>query len=150
MSSGTDFKCDGLNDFTEKMYYKICKEYPEKADKLVDKSLGECKAEVIARTPWAEKKNKKYKNSKHLRDSWEIQKMNKPEKTFGALRNNAPHAHLIEYGHDIVTHGKKKSSRKVIGYAEGVHMLKNTMTHQQPKIDARIEKLVDEIFDLKE
>ena len=29
-------------------------------------------------------------------------------------------------------------------------MLKNTMTHQQPKIDARIEKLVDEIFDLKE
>ena len=137
--SNTEFKCDELDEFTEKMFYKLCEQYPKKAENLMKNALNSCKEEVIVRTPRSVKKPKKYRRSKHLQDNWKTINFKKPGKTFGVLKNSSPHAHLIEYGH-VTQNG---------GFVEGVHMLENTMTHQQPKIDKDIEALVDSTFDIK-
>lgn len=137
--SNTEFKCDGLDEFTEKMYYKICDQYPKKAENFIKNTVNSCVEEVIQRTPRSVKKPKKYRRSKHLQDRWKGKTFKKPGKSMGVIKNSAPHAHLIEYGH----------ATQKGGYVEGVHMLENTMTHQQPKIDAAIEDLVNETFDIK-
>lgn len=136
--SNTEFQIDELDEFTEKMFYKICKEYPKKAENLIKNHMNSAYEEVVSRTPYAEKKGK-YKKSRHLKSQWKVKSFKKPGHTFGVLRNSAPHAHLIEYGH-VTKDG---------GFVEGVHMLENTITHMQPKVDKDIEYLVDKIFDLK-
>lgn len=137
--SNTEFSCEGLNEYTEKLFYKMCEEYPKEAENLMKNAINSCAEEVISRTPRSVKKPKRYRRSKHLQDRWKVKHFKKPGKTFGVLKNSAPHAHLIEYGH-ATQNG---------GYVEGVHMLENTMTHQQPKIDADIEALVNKTFDIK-
>lgn len=136
MMSSAEFEMKELDEFTEKAYYQLCTDYPKVASKFMDKKLNECKSEARRRTPRSEKKPKKYKKSRHLQDCWRVKQFKKPGKTFGVLMNNAPHSHLIEHGH-VTKNG---------GFVEGVHMLENTMTHQQPKIDRDIEKLVDTVF----
>ena len=136
--SRTDFDCSELDEYTEKMFQRVCKEYPQKAELFLKERLEDCKSEAISRSPYAEKKGK-YKKSKHLKDSWKTKVYKKKTgHTFGVLRNTAPHSHLAENGH-VAQNGR---------WVEGKHMLENTMTAQQPKIDRQIEKLVDDIFDL--
>ena len=57
--SNTEFKCDELDEFTEKMFYKLCDQYPKKAENLMKNALNSCKEEVIVRTPRSVKKPKK-------------------------------------------------------------------------------------------
>lgn len=54
--SNTDFNMNGLDDYTNKLFKRIVKEYPKKAEKLMNISLGKCKGEAIARTPKSDKK----------------------------------------------------------------------------------------------
>lgn len=126
----SDFDVKGLDKFTENMYQKIAKEYPKKAENLMKKSVGRCKAEAIART--------KKGPTGNLKKRWKHSiKVGKNSVT-GSIKNTAPHAYLRENGH----------FSKNGGWVEGDHMLGNTMTRQQPKIDADIEKLVDETLNI--
>ncbi|ENZ9528915.1 TPA: HK97 gp10 family phage protein [Clostridioides difficile] len=136
--SSTDFNANGLDDYTNKLFKRIVKEYPKKAEKLMNISLGKCKGEAIARTPKSDKKLKKYKRAKHMKDNWKTKVQSKNGNCTGVLKNDSPHAHLIENGW-VTKNG---------GYVEGKHMLQQTMEHQRAKIDKRIEKMVDETFDL--
>lgn len=59
------------------------------------------------------------------------------------VRNTAPHAHLIEEGHDIVT----KSGQKV-GYAPGKHILENTAVEFESQFAKDIEnKLAKKVIE---
>ncbi|MDS6258725.1 HK97 gp10 family phage protein [Clostridioides difficile] len=136
--SSTDFNTNGLDDYTNKLFKRIVKEYPQKAEKLMNTSLGKCKGEAIARTPKSDKKPKKYKRAKHMKDNWKTKVQSRNGNCTGVLKNDSPHAHLIENGW-VTKNG---------GYVEGKHMLQQTMEHQRAKIDKRIEKMVDETFNL--
>ena len=134
--SNVEFDCKELDNYVEHMYYELCEDYPKIARRFMEKTVNTCAKEAARRTPRAAKKSKKYRRSRHLQDCWKGKTFNKPGKTFGVVKNTAPHAHLIEHGH-VTQNG---------GWVEGRHMLENTMTAQQPKVDKQIEKLVDHVF----
>ena len=129
------FEIKGLDDYTANMMRVLEDEYPKMVEKFIEKELNRCLNEVKERTPEGKKAKSK---SKKLKEGWkvEIKKRKDNGRCYGRLKNARPHAHLIENGH-ITKNG---------GFVPGVHMLENTMTHQQPKIDRNIESLVDEVF----
>ena len=48
--------------------------------------------------------------------------------------NTAPHAHLIEFGHDLVKGGKKDKGGEVIGFIEGKPFMRPALERQRSKI----------------
>lgn len=133
----SNFEVRGLDEYTNNMLNKLGKEYPNEVKKFLNSNIGRCKAEAISRTPKSKKKSKKHKRSKHLKDNWKTSVKVSNGKANAVLKNASPHAHLIENGH-ITKNG---------GWVEGKHMLENTMTRQQPKIDAEIDKFIDKMLD---
>lgn len=126
----SDFEVKGLDEFTNMAFNRLTKEYPKEAEKLMKQTVGRCKSEAIART--------KEGPTGNLKKRWKHQVKSKPGNCMGFIKNTAPHAHLVENGH----------FDKAGGWVEGQHMLEYTMGSQQPKIDAAIEKFVDDILDL--
>ena len=131
----SSFEVRGLDEYTNKMIKRLTSEYPHIAENFLKKQINVCKNEVESITPVA-KKPKKYKRSKHLRDTWKTTVKVSKGKNIAILRNSSPHAHLIENGH-LTKNG---------GWIEGKHMLTKTMTKRQPLIDKAIENLIDEVF----
>lgn len=134
----SSFEVRGLDEYTNKMLKRLTKEYPDITKSFLNQQINACKSEAQKRTPRAVKKPKKYKRSKHLQDNWKTTVKIKNGQSFAVLKNDSPHAHLIENGH-MTKNG---------GWVEGKHMLEYTMATQQPKIDKAIDKLIDDIFDL--
>lgn len=126
----SEFDVRGLDEYTNRMFNKLTKQYPKEAKKLMQQTVGKCKAEALARTPEGPTGN--------LKKGWKHQINSRTGNIFGVVKNTAPHAHLLESGH-ITKSG---------GWVEGKHMLENTMTNQQPKIDKSIEDFVDKILDI--
>lgn len=120
----------GLDAWTEKVFEKLEKEYPEKVNDFLTKQMEQCKAEAVYRT--------KKGPTGNLKKAWKVKIIKRNGHNFGVLKNSSPHAPLIESGH-ITKNG---------GWFEGHHMLEKTMTNRQPFIDKEIEKLVDEIYDI--
>ncbi len=135
MSKSFDVK--GFDEYTNKMIKRFSKEYPEKTKSFLEKQIQGCKNEAVNRTPKSDKKPKKYKKSKHLKDNWKTSVKVSKGNASGQLKNSSPHAHLIENGHFT----------KDGGWWEGKHMLENTMTSRQPKIDAAIDRFIDNVLD---
>ena len=55
--------------------------------------------------------------------------------------NGAPHAHLIEYGHNMVT-----PSGQTVGFVPGKHILENSALAYQPNFQKNIEsKLIEKV-----
>lgn len=133
----SSFEVRGLDEYTTRMFKKLTKDYPDISKSFLNNQIKGCKNEVESKTPRAIKKPKKYKRSKHLQDNWKTSVKVRNGNASAVLKNDSPHAHLIENGH-LTKNG---------GWVEGKHMLRNTMTRRQPKIDAAIDKLVDKIFD---
>lgn len=134
----SSFEVRGLDEYTNRILNKLSKEYPEKVESFLNYNIGQCKSEVEYRTPKSKKAKKgKKKKGKKLKNNWKTKVNVKNGKAYATLKNDLPHAHLIENGH-ITKNG---------GWWEGKHMLENTMTHRQPQIDRAIDKLVDEIFE---
>lgn len=124
-----EFDIRGLDDYTNRMFKRLTIEYPKEAEKLMKQTVGNCKAEAISRT--------KRGPTGNLKKRWKHKVKSKPGKTLGIIQNTAPHAHLVENGH-VTKNG---------GWVEGQHMLENTITNQQPKIDRAIEEFVDRMLD---
>lgn len=133
----SSFDVSGLDSYTNKMVKRLTQDSPDIMESFLTKQITGCKNEAVSRTPRASKKNKNYKKSKHMQDNWKTSVKVRKGNANATLSNKSPHAHLIENGH-LTKNG---------GWVEGKHMLQNTMTSRQPRIDSAIEKLVDEIFD---
>jgi hypothetical protein len=61
------------------------------------------------------------------------------------VRNDAPHAHLIEYGHNMVNHDGEK-----VGFVPGKHILEDTSTAFQKTYakdieNALVKKVIKEL-----
>lgn len=127
--SSKDLDYGELDKWTRKMIQRLEVEYPKEARKFLKTEIGGCKDEAISRT---------HKVTGNLIEGWKTQVKSKKGHYYGVLKNGAPHAHLIENGHFT----------KDGGWWEGHHMLEKTITNRQPIIDANMDKLFDDIFDL--
>lgn len=58
--------------------------------------------------------------------------------------NSAPHAHLIEYGHEIVGH---ETSKEKSGYAKGKFVLENASREFESQFEKDTYDLVDVLLD---
>jgi hypothetical protein len=125
------FKINGLDEYTKKMITRLEKEYPKQSKKFMEDIVTRCKNEAIERTP-VRKKGK----SRGTKKKWKQNIYSKKGHCFGVVKNSSKMVHLIESGH-MAENGT---------WVEGAHMLENTMTNQQPKIDRAIDSFIDEML----
>ena len=139
-------------DELEKAFIRVQKKYPDKADAML-MALGQAaNKRTKALTPVRTKK---------LRKSWRLKKVKLYKSgTVRVVRvqSTAPHAHLVEYGHEIVKGGKtrergrtlnrvQRSARGITshGRVEGKYMLEKAMTETRSAFNRDAEKLLDAI-----
>ena len=139
-------------DELEKAMKQCEKNYPSQADAFL---MAEGRA-VNKRT-----KSLTPVRTKTLRNSWRTKKvkLDKGGKVrVERVQSKAPHAHLIELGHKIVSGGRtrergrklnrvQRSARgiKSGGYVQGDFMLEKSMSEAQAKFNSGAEKLLDKI-----
>lgn len=136
----------------EKAFAKVQKKYPDSADALL---MTEGKA-VNKRT-----KQLTPVKTRKLRNSWRLKKVKLYKSgTVRVVRvqSTAPHAHLVELGHEIVRGGKTRVRGRTLnrvqrsvrgitsgGYVEGKYMLETAMTEANKKFSQGAQKLIDKL-----
>ena len=148
-------------DELEKSFSKLSKKYPNAADALLMAQGQAVNKETKANTPVKTKK---------LRNSWRLKKVKLYKGgTVRVVRiqSAAPHAHLVEEGHENVRGGSiyssKGKSRSVSGrrklngvqrayrgisshgHTEGKFMLENAMRKARTRFDREAQKMLDKI-----
>jgi len=113
---------------------KIINQYPEKGAVFIDKQ--------------AKKLRKKCKDKTHkgptgnLKKSWRSTKAKKKYNSIRAeVKSTAPHAHLIEYGHNI----KNKKDGPVLGFVPGQHMLQTSLDELDREWDGDMKPWFDNL-----
>lgn len=139
-------------DELEKSFKRCEKRYPNEADAFLMAQGQAVNKRTKSLTPVRTKK---------LRNSWRLKKVKLYKG--GKVRvvreqSAASHAHLVEYGHEIVRggktreHGRKlnrvqRSARGIKGGSrvEGVHMLEKSISEAQSSFESGAKKLLDSI-----
>lgn len=139
-------------DELEKAFKRCEKRYPNEADAFL-MAMGQA---VNKRT-----KGLTPIRTKKLRNSWRLKKVKLYKNgTVRVVReqSTAPHAHLIEYGHEQVSGGKTRERGKKLnrvqraargikshGYVVGYHMLEEAMEEARKRFPQGAQKLLDRI-----
>ena len=127
------------------------KKYPEKADALLAAQGRLATNKTKARTPIGK--------TKKLKSSWRLKK----PKLYGKTRvvrtqSEAPHGHLVEDGHEIVTGGKTRVNGRKLnvvqrgirgiksgGRVEGKKMLESTFKSMEASFNKSAEQLLADL-----
>ena len=139
-------------DELEKAFKRCEKKYPNSADAL-----------LMAAGQAATKRTKQLTpvKTKKLRNSWRLKgiKLYKGETVRVArVQSTAPHAHLVELGHEIVRGGKSRERGRKLnrvqrsvrgitsgGFVEGKHMLETAMMETRKRFGRDADKLIDKL-----
>lgn len=139
-------------DELQKAFERCEKKYPNQADALLMAQGQAVNKKTKSLTPVKTKK---------LRNSWRLKKV-KVYKS-GKVRvvrvqSTAPHAHLIELGHEIARGGRtrergrklnrvQRSARgiKSGGYVEGEHMLEKSLSEARNSFEGNVQKMLDRL-----
>lgn len=162
-SKGADTSAEFGVDELEKAFIRMGKKYDDKVDALLMAQGRVVTNKTKARTPTGK--------TKKLKGSWRL----KPVKEYGKtkvvrIQSQAPHAHLVEQGHKIVTRersrtngryakeavklgktskltagGKKAFGVKSGGRVEGKKMLEDTMKEYESKFFSQAQKILNDI-----
>lgn len=158
----------------EKQFAKTLKKFPDEATALL-KTQGEIlKKEVVKNTPVLKSKRSDRKPGQ-LKKSWrlltpKVYKTSSGDVTVVRVQSTAPHAHLVEDGHEIVTRertrsngryakeavklgktsklkagGKKAFGIKSGGRAKGKNMLKNAQKKVQNSFFREAERMLENL-----
>lgn len=141
-------------DELEKAFKRCEKKYPNQADALLMAIGSQVNKRTKALTPVKTKK---------LRNSWRLKKVKLYKNgTVRVVREQsaAPHAHLIEDGHEQVSGGRtrvrgrnlnrvQRSVRgiKSHGRVEGKHMLQTAMKEAQQRFNRDVQKMLDNLIE---
>ena len=142
-------------DELEKSFKRLEKRYPNQADAL-----------LMAQGQAVNKRTKQLTpvKTRKLRNSWRLKKVKlyKGGKVrVVRVQSSAPHAHLIEYGHDIYTTGGRKTGkvarynavqRSVRGIkkrdrTQGTHMLEKGMNEARSRFPNDAQKMLDKLIE---
>ena len=147
MSSDGTFGFDDL----QKSFNRIEKKYPDKTDAMLMAMGRVATNKTKAKTPVGE--------TKKLKSSWRLKK----PKRYGKARlvrtqSSAPHAHLVELGHGIVTGGSSRRKGRNLntlersvrgiqskGKVDGKKMLETSFKEMEGSFYKSAEKLLDEL-----
>lgn len=144
---------DGTFGFDElqKAFNRIEKKYPDKVDAMLAAQGRLVTNRTKSKTPVGK--------TKKLKSSW---RMKKP-KVYGKTRvvrvqSEAPHAHLVEDGHEIVRGGKTRVNGRKLntiqrgirgiksgGRVEGKKMLEQSFKEMEASFNKSAEKLLSEL-----
>ncbi len=125
------FKTDDIE--TSKEIKKFLNKQGNKGKKI---SLKVAKAKVKKKTGTYHKRIKKGKVYKDDNGTWGVR-----------IYSNAPHAHLIEDGYDLVKGGKKGKGGKVIGRVKGKKVFSKFEKDYAKHFHKECENLVDELLE---
>lgn len=134
----------------QKQFERCEKKYNDKSDAML-MALGRQAAKKVRQsTP---------KQSGYLKKSWRMKSVK--EYKYGTVKvvriqSTAPHAHLIEFGHNVVPRGrtrgrskyvKKPTQRSAVStrFVEGRHPLKKAMDEVKGRFGGDMKRLVDEV-----
>lgn len=144
---------DGTFGFDElqKAFNRIEKKYPNKTDAMLAAQGRIATNKTKSKTPVGK--------TKKLKSSW---RMKKP-KQYGKTRvvrtqSEAPHAHLVEDGHEVVRGGKTRVNGRKLnvlqrgirgiksgGRVEGKKMLETSFKEMESTFNKSAEKLLDDL-----
>ena len=139
-------------DELKKAFERCEKRYPDHADALLMAQGQAVNKRTKSLTPVRTKK---------LRNSWRLKKVKlyKDGKVrVVRIQSAAPHAHLIELGHEIVTGGKTRERGRTLnrvqrsargvksgGRTEGKFMLEKSMSEARSRFDSDAKKMLDRL-----
>ncbi len=127
-----DFETKGLTDFQQKLQ-TVERKAPDRIEDKLDKLGKDLRKGSKDKTPVRSGKlKKKYKLFENEKIPGGYQKK---------MTNTAPHFHLIEKGHRLVT-----KSGKEIGFVEGEHMVERTMKEMEETVPEELEQWLDDLF----
>ncbi len=147
MSNDGTFGFEGL----QKAFNKIEKKYPDKTDAML-MALGRvATSKTKVKTPVGK--------TKKLKGSWRLKKPKRYGKTrVVRTQSQAPHAHLVELGHEIVRGGKTRKRGRYLntlerqvrgiqskGRVEGKKMLETSFKEMESTFNKSVEKLLDDL-----
>ena len=147
MSNDVTFGFDEL----QKAFNKIEQKYPDKTDAML-MALGRiATSKTKALTPVGK--------TKKLKGSWKLKKPKKYGKSrVVRTQSQAPHAHLVELGHEIVRGGRTRKNGRSLntlerkargikskGRVEGKKMLETSFKEMEDSFFKSAEKLLDDL-----
>ena len=128
---------------------RIGRDMPQQSEKIMKSMSSELRKIAKKNTPEGDKKYYYYKgnktaitNSKRMKNRWRSGKVKREGSTLVAeVKNKAPHAHLVEDGHTIVTRGGA-----VKGFVPGQHVLEISLEEFDEKLPEVMDDLVDNVL----
>lgn len=138
-------------DQLQKVFHRIEQKYPDKTDAMLMAQGRLAAGRVKSKTPVGK--------TKKLKGSWRLKK----PKKYGTARyvrvqSEAPHAHLVEDGHEIVRGGgTRKNGRRLNtleravrgiqsgGRVEGRKMLESTVKELEGSFHQSAQRLLDDL-----
>ena len=141
-------------DELEKAFKRCEKRYASEADALLMAAGRQVNKKVKSLTPVKTKK---------LRNSWRLKKVKLYKG--GKVRvvreqSSAPHAHLVELGHEQVSGGRTRERGRKLnrlqrsirgikskGRVEGKYMLEKSITEANTTFRSNVEKMMDKLTD---
>lgn len=144
---------DGTFGFDElqKSFNRIEKRYPDKTDAMLMAMGRVVTNKTKAKTPVGK--------TKKLKGSWRLKRPKRYGKTrVVRTQSQAPHAHLVELGHEIVRGGKTRKKGRYLntiernvrgiqskGRVEGKKMLETSFKEMESSFYKSAEKLLDDL-----
>jgi len=129
----------GLDAFERTLIKTLEIKYPEEVKKKLVELAEELKEAAQARTPIGPDKKPK---SKRMKYRWKVGKVRKKgNELFIEVKNTAPHAHLVEDGHRMVT-----KDGKTVGYVEGKHMLLISVRQLEENLTPKLQAWLDQML----
>ncbi|AAO36623.1 hypothetical protein CTC_02127 [Clostridium tetani E88] len=130
-----DFKFDGLEETMNELK-EAEKRVPELSEKALKKGMNKTKKLSKEKTSYNDK------GKKHIRNSYKVLPIEYERNGMNIkMTNTAPHFHLEEKGHRIVTPGGIEK-----GWYEGKHMVERSMEEMEEEFPKMLEKMVKKIL----
>ena len=140
MADGIGFDISALDEYAESMLDYATKEFPKVTERFMKSEATKLKNKAKRK---AKSSLKSQPTGNYVKGFKAGKKVYEYAGTQYNVRvyNGSPHAHLIEHGHNMVTH-----DGKLVGFVPGKHILENSALAYQPNFQKNIEsKLVEKV-----
>lgn len=141
MANSETITLDGLDDLLDSLQ-KLADNYSDKAGVLLQRQGRAIRKDAINNAKRDTKSTGETKNSLTTTSAYEVSR----PKGYGSnqqvtISAKAKHFHLIEHGHELVTH-----DGRVIGFVPGYHMLDQAVKKADKEFPEAVSKMVDELM----
>lgn len=126
----------------------VVRKYPDRAGEELQKEAKELRKDVVVMVKndtdeHLTKDGEKTKRSLTKASSYEISPVQGfNERQFVNISAKAPHFHLLENGHQLVSH-----KGRVIGFVPGYHFMDRARKEHAKKLPERMEKMVNHLLE---